>query len=274
MGDITEVTGMVLSAMPVGEFDRRIVLLTKERGKISAFAKGARRPNSPLTGVTRAFVFGTFQVYEGRTSYNIRQANITNYFESLLTDYDGVCYACYFAELADYYGRENLDASVMINLLYAAVRAVSNPNIPNQLIRYIYELRLIAINGENPDMFTCAGCGSEEKLAVYSPSHHRMFCENCKNSAGSRINAGSVVSAGSGMNTGSVISAGGTVNISDGIRVSQSTVYTLQYILTSPLERLFTFTVSSDVLAELGRVMGAVCNDVFDKNMKSLEMLP
>ena len=244
MGDITEVTGMVLSAMPVGEYDRRIVLLTKERGKISAFAKGARRPNSPLTGVTRAFVFGTFQVYEGRTYYNIKQANITNYFESLLTDYDGVCYACYFAELADYYGRENLDASVMINLLYAAVRALSNPNIPNQLIRYIYELRLIAINGESPDMFTCSGCGSEENLMVYSPSSHCLLCGGCK----------------------------GTVN--DGIRVSQSTVYTLQYIVTSPLEKLFTFTVSSDVLTELGRVMKVICNDVFDKNMKSLELLP
>ena len=144
------VTGIVLKQIPVGEYDRHISLLTKERGKISAFARGARKPGSRLAAAAAPFSFGSFKLYEGKSSYTLVEADIQNYFEELRTDYVGACYGMYFVEVTDYYTRENNDEREMMKLLYQSLRALSVPALPKPLVRCIFECRAIAVNGEFP----------------------------------------------------------------------------------------------------------------------------
>lgn len=152
MQELFSVTGIVLKAEPFGEYDRRIVLLTKERGKIAAFAKGARKQGSRLLAATNPFSFGEFKVYEGRTSYSISEASISNYFEALRDDFEGACYGMYFLEVMDYFTRENNDEKNMLKLLYQSLRALCHEGLDNRLVRYIFEIKAIALNGEYPGL--------------------------------------------------------------------------------------------------------------------------
>lgn len=150
MQQFVNVTGMILKQAPIGEYDRRICLLTKERGKISAFAKGARKPGSRLAAATNPFSFGCFRLYEGKSSYTVSEAEIQNYFEELRTDYIGAYYGMYFAEVADYYARENNDERELLKLLYQSLRALSVETLPDKLVKCVFELKAIAVNGEFP----------------------------------------------------------------------------------------------------------------------------
>ena len=93
--NLLTVTGMVIKDEPIGEFDRRVVIITKEKGKISVFAKGARRQNSTLAASTNPFAFGRFTLFAGRNSYSLREAFIDNFFEGMRSDITMAFYGMY-----------------------------------------------------------------------------------------------------------------------------------------------------------------------------------
>ena len=212
MQDAVTVTGLILKQTPIGEYDRRICLLTKERGKISAFAKGSRKPGNRLAAATNPFSFGVFKLYEGRSSYNIQDAEIHNFFEGLRSDYVAAYYGMYFCKVADYYTRENNDEKEMLKLLYQSLRALSIESISNELVQCIFEIKAIVVNGEFPD-----------------------------------------------------VPADGSL--------SESTLYTMQYIVQSSIEKLYTFTVTEDVLKQLRAVCEGYRRKFMDREFKSLEII-
>lgn len=243
MSELLNLTGMVLSAMPVGDYDKRVVVLTKERGKITAFAKNARRPNSGLLAPANPFCFGTFSFYEGRTSYTMVQAEVKNYFRDLAQDFEGAYFGFYFMELADFYARENNDEKELLKLLYASVRALTKPSLDRDLIRRIYELKVMVINGEYPEVFSCVECGTDQGLSAFVLARNGLVCNKCQ------------------------------AKYKNPMPLSESTIYTLQYVVATPIEKLYSFTLSEAVQGEFTQVVERFKNKYIEKKFKSLDIL-
>ena len=201
-----------MKSEPIGDYDRRVVILTKERGKISAFARASRKPGNRLMAPTNPFSFGQFKLYAGKSSYTMAEADISNYFETLREDFTGAYYGMYFLEICDYYTRENNDEIMMLKLIYQSLRALTSHAFSHKLVRVIFELKAIMINGEFP------GVTSESGL-------------------------------------------------------QESAVYTVDYIMRTPVEKLFSFTVTEEVLRELRVFCRRLCAKTMDRNFKSLEIL-
>jgi len=157
MNEITT-TAMVLSVMPIGEYDRRVELLSSDLGRISAFARGARRPGSSLISATRVFAFGTFTLFQGKDSYSLHSAHISRYFDELAASMDHIYFGFYFLEVAQYFTRENLRAQEELKLLYYSLRALDKEALDDRLVKSIYELKMLQLAGlcPPPDRLTGA----------------------------------------------------------------------------------------------------------------------
>lgn len=235
-------TGMVIKTSDVGEYDKRLCILTKERGKIVAFARGARRPKSSLIGASRLFSFGEFSLYEGREAYTLQKADISNYFTEISEDIEAMCYGSYFMEMADHFSREGIESSELLKLLYYSLRALSNKNIQNELVRYVFELKNLVINGLYPETFQCVSCKSTD-IRYFSAIKAGTLCDKCG------------------------------AAVTDGLVVNTSTVYTMQYIISSKIEKLYRFTVNKEVLEELRIILNRYNKLYVGKEFNSLQIL-
>lgn len=240
-------TGMILQVSPMKEYDRRIEILTKERGRISAFAQGARRANSALSACTILFTFGTFVLREGRDSYNLVSGKIQTQFGELAQDYDALCYCSYFGEMARHFTRENLEAPQELMLMYLTVKTVMSGRLNLKLVRVIYELRMMMIQGEMIELFSCLRCGREGVRSVYFNAGG-LICPECAGK--DKVLAQSYPTT-----------------------LSQDALYTIQYILTADYKALYAFEVTEEITEELQGFMKKYLGRFLNHHFKTLEFI-
>lgn len=189
---------LILRTYKLGEADRIVVFLTRDRGKKRGVAKGARRPKSRYTGALEPMTRAGVAYYEREMRDLVR----LNYVEPQRSPLSAVGLAGgaavlghvgYFAELIDEWAPEAHADERLYRLGSAVIDALAGGAPIDRLARY-FEYWILRLQGVYPALVVCPGCGGAlEAGAVMPPREHMFLCTRCARPAhGTELGAGAL----------------------------------------------------------------------------------
>ena len=174
---------LVLRAFKLGETSKLVVLMTRERGKLRAVARGARGARSryhsslELLSEVRVTLYGR----QGAELYRLGGCELLHSaFRTGARDLDTALALGYFAELIEAFSPEGEAEDAPYRLALAVVRA-AEAGLPNSVLCRYLEAWLLRLHGLYPPLDRCAGCGGglpSGRLCYHHPTHG-FVCGAC-----------------------------------------------------------------------------------------------
>lgn len=222
MNEKLETPGLVIREIPVKENNALLTILTASQGVVSATAYGARKSGASLSAGTKLFNYADFTLVESRGRYKVDAARSIESFFGLSHSVEALAAASYFAEvLYDVCVTGQPDTEVLrlaLNCLYA----LTTGKKPVELVKAVFELRLLAESGFAPELDACAGCGCEE-TAFFIPEEACIFCAACAQRSGLPV-----------------------------LPAQPGVTQAMRYIVSAPMPKIFAFSIGEASVRSLG----------------------
>lgn len=218
------VDGIVIKTSVTGEADRIVWVLTRDKGIIRAFAKGARGTKNRLHSGTSLFAYGSFLFYEKNGTYNVNETDVKEVFFDLRKSMETLTLAQYFCEVILKTVPERCEEEIYLRLLLNSLYFLCKSEKNELLIKSVFELRLCCIAGYMPALVGCDTCGEYSTDVMYFDClNGNLYCEKC----------------------GKILSAPA---------VSISVISAMRHICFSEFGKIFSFELSSDMTVILNRL--------------------
>lgn len=182
MSDAASATlGVVLRTTPVGESDLVVQLFTRDHGRVSAIARGARRSRRRFGGGLEPLVLLSIELgrrKRGADLWGLDAVEPREDHRGLAADPIGLGHASYGLELIRELAPPESPEPALLALVVALWRALAAGPSPSVLRGF--ELALCRLLGHEVALARCAACGSDDLgRAVFDPVRGGAVCERC-----------------------------------------------------------------------------------------------
>ena len=171
--------GIVLRTHKLGEADRIITMLLRERGITRLVAKGIRKTSSKFGARLEPFMLVDLQAYEGRSLDTVTQVvTLQAYTQAIARDYARYSVASVIGETCEKLADDG-GGRAHFNLLLGALRTLAEGTIPAELVRDAYLVRAISLSGWTPSFHACVNCQAPPPHRRLSVQHGGVLCDAC-----------------------------------------------------------------------------------------------
>lgn len=171
--------GLVIRAKR--EKDVILTLLTPELGKITVIAKGARSLKGPQMAMSQMFSYGDFELYKKGDLYWLRTGELKENFYGVTSCLDALNLAMYFCEVAAAVSEQGEECEELLRLLLNSLYFLANKTYSDELIKGVFEWRVLAMQGLSPAVGTCQGCGRVHGDGfALDVAQGELFCGECR----------------------------------------------------------------------------------------------
>ena len=236
------IQAIVLRVTDYNDRDALLTVLSRNHGKLTIKARGLRRKNSPLIAPCQLLAYAEFTLFEYRNMYTVNEAHSLELFSALRKDLQKLSLGSYFAQAAETMSQEDMPNPELLSLVLNCLFGLSKLDLPENLVKAVFELRSACLSGYAPDLYGCYRCGCENPDR-FDISEGRLECAHCRNpeSTGLRMPV--------------------TAGVLDAMR----------YICNCDSRKLFSFSVSDDTLEALSSVTESYLATQLERGFSTLD---
>ena len=218
---MTTLKGLILKERDSGEASKSICVLTAERGIIYIYIRGGRK-SSKSSSSTQMFGYSSLCFEEKRnakgiTSYYLNSSEPIKLFYNIRLEPARMALAAYFSQLLIYTGTQETDCTRIMRLALNTMYFLNQGKTDMELLRSVFELRLICEIGLCPKLLGCRSCFRHEaERMYYCFESSELVCGDCFDSEDQR----------------------------EYFELDKTLLYIIRYIALSEMDKLFSFRIS------------------------------
>lgn len=174
---------ITLKSYSLSEFDKIIVMYSKDKGLLRCIAKGVKRQSSKIGSCFDSLIASQVLISKGKKLDIVSQSQGINTFSALRKDFSKLSYAMYCADIINAFSIEDdLGSNEIYELFYNTLSAISKSKDKLNTVLCItkFQLNIMGLLGYELELDNCVKCLCPAgNNVVFSKESGGIICPNC-----------------------------------------------------------------------------------------------